>query len=469
MSDKIRKPVVAGMWYPDEKTELTATLQELFDSIIFYDGEENIEPLGLVVPHAGYVYSGKVAAYGYSLLKNMHYDTIILLGTSHHFLENIVSIYDGDFYSTPLGTIEIDNDIAKTIIDSHKRFTFHEHVHAKEHSLESQLPFLQYQLSDFKIVPILTSTHDLLLLNELAETLAEIIKNSAKKILMICSTDMSHFHDYQFAKKMDSRTIELILNNDQDNLRKTILSGDCELCGYYAFNPFIKALKIAHGIDDGKLLKYANSGDATGDFTSQSVVGYCSIVYEKLGTSSKEFLTEIEKKYLLSLARTSIKHFQKNRKYYSPETPASDALQNKLAVFVTLNKDSLLRGCIGQMIATDPLYLAVNNMAVSAAFNDYRFREVSFTEIEDIDIEISVLTPLKRIYDYKQIKMGVDGVWIKKSGKNGVFLPQVAIETGWDRDTFLRNLCEHKATLPPEAYKEKTTEIYIFQVCKFSE
>ena len=121
------------------------------------------------------------------------------------------------------------------------------------------------------------------------------------------------------------------------------------------------------------------------------------------------------------------------------------------------------------MIAREPLYLAVNNMAVSAAFEDFRFNRVTSDELENIDIEISVLTPLEKIYDYKQIKMGIDGVWIRKGRNNGVFLPQVATETGWNQDTFLENLCEHKAHLPKDAYKDKDTEIYIFQVLKFSE
>ena len=123
--------------------------------------EDNIDPLGIVVPHAGYIYSGEVAAYNFSLLKNKHYDTIIILGTSHHYLENVVSIYDGNYYQTPLGDVEIDSEITGKIIEAHNRFVFHEDVHNKEHSIEAQLPFLQYQLPNFKIVPILTSTHDL--------------------------------------------------------------------------------------------------------------------------------------------------------------------------------------------------------------------------------------------------------------------------------------------------------------------
>lgn len=469
MSAKIRKLAVAGMWYPENKTELENTLKKLFDSVTFFDEEENINPFGMIVPHAGYAYSGEVAAYNFSLLNDKHFDTVILLGTSHHYLENVVSIYDGDYYQTPLGEVEIDREITGKIIETHKRFVFREYVHTKEHSIESQIPFLQYQLSNFKIVPILTSTHDLLLLNELAETIAKIIKKSDKKILMVCSTDMSHFHDYQFAQKMDKYTIDLILNKSQEELKHAILNGSSELCGYYALNPFLKILKVAYGIEQGKLLKYANSGDAMGDFTSKSVVGYCSIVYQKKVDSKNEFLSDIEKEYLLNLARKSITYYEENGKHYSPELPASDILQKDLAVFVTLNKDSSLRGCIGQMIAREPLYLAVNNMAVSAAFEDFRFNRVTSDELENIDIEISVLTPLEKIYDYKQIKMGIDGVWIRKGRNNGVFLPQVATETGWNQDTFLENLCEHKAHLPKDAYKDKDTEIYIFQVLKFSE
>ncbi|HHE37123.1 MAG TPA: AmmeMemoRadiSam system protein B [Candidatus Cloacimonetes bacterium] len=465
-----RKPAVSGTWYPSNKNELNKMLEDFYQKVDLEKEQENIEPFGIVSPHAGFIYSGQIAAYGYSLLKNKHFDTVILLGPSHHYLENVISIYNGDFYKTPLGNVPIDRELASILIKKDKKFVFLNEIHEQEHSLEAQVPFLQYQMKDFKIVPILTSTRDFKLLDKMANILIEIIENTKKKILVVSSTDMSHFHNYQKACAIDRGTIDLILEKKWDVLKNNILSERCELCGYYSFYIFQKVME--HFQDgDGILLKYANSGDAMGDTNSNRVVGYCSIVFPKKGEEKMEkfTLSKDEEKYLLNLARTSIEYYLENRKKYVPPKPDAGIMNRNLAVFVTLNKNDNLRGCIGQLIAQGPLYLAVSEMANSAAFNDYRFGPVSKDELEDINIEISILTPPERIFDIEKIRMGIDGVWIKKGFRSGVFLPQVATETGWDRKTFLENLCAHKAGLPKDAYLDKDTEVNIFQVYKFKE
>jgi len=465
-----RKPAVSGTWYPSNKKELNKMLADFFQNVRLEKEQDNIQPFGIVSPHAGFIYSGQVAAYGYSILKDKNFDTIILLGPSHHYLENVISIYNGDYYQTPLGSVPIDKDLASLMIKKDKKIVFSEAIHEPEHSLESQVPFLQYQMEDFKIVPILTSTRDFKLLDKMVNILIEIIENSKKKILLINSTDMSHFHDYEKACQIDRGTIELILEKKWDVLKKNILANRCELCGYYSFYIFQKVMSHFQN-GDGVLLKYANSGDAIGDTNSNRVVGYCSIVFQEKGEEIMENFTLIkdEEKYLLNLARTSIEYYLENSKQYIPSKPDVEVMNRELAVFVTLNKDHNLRGCIGQLVASEPLYLAVTNMANSAAFNDYRFGPVSKNELEDINIEISILTPPERIYDIEKIRMGIDGVWIKKGFSSGVFLPQVATETGWDRKTFLENLCSHKAGLPKDAYLDKDTEVNIFQVYKFKE
>ena len=465
---QLRKPAVAGKWYPDNKTELRNMLRKFFENVSLKKEQRQIEPWGILSPHAGYIYSGQVAAFGYSLLANRHYDTIIILAPSHHYLENVVSVYNGDFYQTPLGKVPIDKEITETLLSRNKRFVFYEFIHKPEHSIEAQIPFLQYQLSDFKIVPILISTRDFDLLDELAESLIKIVEeNSEKKILFVCSSDMSHYHDYQTAKKIDNHTLDLIHNKKWKSLQQDILNGKSELCGYFAFYAFTE---IMNRFQNGEniILKYANSGDAMKDTTSTRVVGYSSIVFPKK-EEEKFSLSESEKKYLLKLARKSIEFYLETGKKYQPEIPSSKKLRQEMAVFVTLHKNRALRGCIGQLIAREPLYLAVSDMAYSAAFNDYRFDPVNIRELDKIHIEISILTPPKLIENIDEIKMGTDGVWIKKGYHSGVFLPQVATDTGWDKKTFLENLCSHKAGLPKDAYLDKDTKIYIFRVYKFEE
>jgi AmmeMemoRadiSam system protein A len=181
-------------------------------------------------------------------------------------------------------------------------------------------------------------------------------------------------------------------------------------------------------------------------------------------------MNNAEQKYLLSLARDSIEYYLQNHRELLIEKPTNPEYLKNRAVFVTLNLEGNLRGCIGHMQARVQLYDAIIEMAIGAAFEDPRFPQVaSVQELENIDIEISILSPMERIYDYKKIRLGIDGVWIKKGFRSGVFLPQVATETGWDLDTFLGNLCSHKAGLPYNAYKDSKTEIYIYQVEKFKE
>ncbi len=180
-------------------------------------------------------------------------------------------------------------------------------------------------------------------------------------------------------------------------------------------------------------------------------------------------MNDEDKSQLLDLARKSIKYYLDHKKHFISKTPDNIVFMEERAVFVTLHKDGNLRGCIGHMHAQMPLYKTVIQMAVAAAFEDPRFPSVQKDELEKIEIEISVLSPMERIFDYTKIRMGIDGVWIKQGFYSGVYLPQVAIDTGWDRETFLRSLCSSKAGLPADAYKDADVEIYIYQVEKFSE
>ena len=471
-----RKPEFAGQWYPDNKQKLYAMLDNFFQKVDLPDNIRGITPFGLISPHAGFIYSGQVAAYAYSTIQGKQYDLVILLGCSHHYLNNTVSIYDGDYYKTPLGKVPIARDIVKQILDADKNFLFQEGAHSIEHSLEAQIPFLQYALSkesahdgnDFSIVPILIMTRDTSLLNKLANTLTHIVEDTKKNILFVVSTDMSHFHPYDQAVEMDRRTIDMIVNNETDKLENAISDGSSELCGYWALDTF---QRIARNVNANKItsLKYQNSGDVSGD--KSRVVGYTAIVFAKSSEykSDEEELGQEEKKFLLDLARRSIRYYLDKKEMLAIEPPKQAFLNKERAVFVTLRKNGQLRGCIGQMIAQDKLYKAIIEMAVSAAVKDYRFTPVKLDELDDISIEISILTPLKRIDNIDEIVLGRDGVYVKKGFHTGVYLPQVATETGWSKEEFLRSLCSHKAGLLPNAYLDKDTELYIFQVIKFEE
>jgi len=470
------EPSLAGTWYPSSKKELEGMLTKFFNNVELGKNKD-IVPLGIISPHAGIVYSGPIAAYGYSLLQNGNFNTIIVIATSHRYNAGKVSIYNGDNVKSPLGTSKVDREITQKLIAANPGFESITQVFTGgENSFEIQLPFVQYQLPDAQIVPIMTATTDYSLLDDLAETLISILENTDKKIAIVASSDMAHFHPYKQTIDMDNHTIDIILSMDPEELKKEVEKGKCEICGFHAIYPFMKVMKH-FGADRPIMLAYQNSADITGDKYSSHIVGYSSIVFpeSESGIQKKEAETEHgvysieEKQYLLELARKSIKFYLENGKRLQPDKPDDKKLTEERAVFVTLNEFGNLRGCIGQMHAQMPLYKAISEMAVSAACEDPRFPKVKEKELTDINIEISVLTSMERITDWKQIRMGIDGVWIKKGWQSGVFLPQVATETGWDRVTFLENLCAHKAGLKRDAYKDPSTEIYIYQVEKFSE
>ncbi len=470
---RTRKPAVSGRWYSSNPVQLRKDIEGYLQNVNLTEEQKKIEPLGIMVPHAGYMFSAPVAAWSYKLIEGKNYDTVIIIGSSHHYSKGIVSVYDGDSLETPLGLIPVDKEMAAQIIAGNKKIYCDESIHLSEHSNEAQLPFLQYMLEDFKVVSILTSTNDHKLLKETADIIYQAIKTSGKKILLINSTDMSHYHSYENANSIDQETISLILDEDWSTLQYKISSRECELCGYLAFEIFQSVLEKL-GCGKPQLLRHANSGDAHPEYGLDEVVGYGAIVFPRGDSETgkqkpeQSGLALEDKEWLLSMARQSITDSLEGRGTGIP-IPENRLMHEKRAVFVTLHKKGELRGCIGHMVARDALYRAVWEMARSAAFEDPRFSRVGKKELEDINIEISILTPMQKISSIDEIVMGRDGVMVKQGYRSGVFLPQVATETGWDKETFLRHLCSSKAMLAPDAYLDPRTEIYIFQVEEFSE
>lgn len=463
----IRRPAVAGMWYPADKAELLKMMETL-DKKSCPEFEDSGEITGLIVPHAGFIYSGNTAACGFKALKDQKFDTVILLGTSHKYRADVISIFDGSEAETPLGNLKIDSDLTQKLIAKNEKITFIKQIHDKEHSLEAELPFIKYYLGNPEIVLVLASTENETLLQNTGIEIAKLIKESGKKVLLVASTDMSHYHPYDEAVKMDKLTISTLESGDYSKLKDLIKKGSCELCGHDSLLMFFSALKEL-GAEKGRLVKYENSGDAVPGSGAQGVVGYMSMIFETNEEISMNYYDEKERKYMIELARNSISYALKNKKEFVPQKPAETKLNETRAVFVTLKINDELRGCIGSMVATESLFQAVSGMAHSAAFNDPRFAPLTADELNKINIEISVLTPMEKVASWKDIKNGIDGVYIKKGYHSGVFLPQVATETGWNLETFLSNLCTHKAGLPADCYKDPSTEIYKYQVELFGE
>ena len=458
----IREPVVAGSFYPGDKAALSKMIDGFFEKadLLKIDGSIN----AIIVPHAGYVYSGQVAAYAYKALIGEKIDTVILIGNSHQEYFDGASVFAKGYFRTPLGDIEIDEDFAKKLMDSSDKIYFKESAHQQEHSLEVQLPFLQKVLKDFKVVPIILGNK-----SDSVDILINALKNLInEKTLIVVSSDLSHYPKYEDAKYSDNKVIEAILTGKRENLVKTI--ADLKRQGINNLQTCAcgqDAIEVVMGLLGGaeiKLLKYANSGDITGE--KSQVVGYASIVFVVPSTSSGLLLKQQQR--LLEIAKQAVENYVKKEKTIKIEEN-NESLNEPLGVFVTLKKNEELRGCIGTFEPKTPLYENVIEMAIAAATQDPRFNPVKEDELKDLEYEISVLSPLKKVDSYKDVEIGKHGVQIKKGSRSGVFLPQVATENNWGRDEFLSILCSQKAGLPSDCWKDSETEIYVFTAQVFGD
>lgn len=472
-SEQAHGPVCAGTWYPGTPGELKNQIEAYLDKVPARDPGGQI--MALVAPHAGYMYSGQVAANSYKPLRGKSFETVIVIGPSHHVAFPGVATYDCAGFGTPLGSIPLDNRLIADLKKREPRIKDYPAAFAREHSLEMQLPFLQTVMPGFKLVPLLMGEHDYTTSKWLAEAIAACIKG--KSVLVVASSDLSHFHSYETAKEIDGRLVERLRAMDAAALADCLDEGKCEACGR---GPVTAAMLVAAnlGATGCKVLEYANSGDVTGDKNSpRGVVGYCAAVFYK-GAGDRDAvqsttvkpgidlgLSEQERAELHALARKVIEARCRGIDAPKCET-ASQKLKQPSGVFVTVYKNGELRGCIGHVIARKPLVEAVSEMAEAAAFQDPRFTPVRRDELGDLKIEISVLTPLQKIQSPEEIEVGKHGLIIKQGGSMGLLLPQVATEYGWDRTAFLENTCR-KAGLPRNAWKEKDAEIFVFSADVF--
>ncbi len=467
-SGEVKEADLAGSWYPASQTKLLKMLNNFLESAQPKQIEGKI--LGIISPHAGYIYSGSVAGYGYKLVKERasQIDTVIVVGFNHRYPHKGIAVADFDYYQTPLGKVKIDKKISQELIAYESIYSLKEAFY-NENSSEMQVPFLQVVLGDFKLVIIHLGEQSWENCQLLGDALYKVLKDK-NNFLLVASTDMSHYLPYEEAKKLDSSTISEIEKFDPFSLyTKSILNGNL-LCGYGAVCATMLALKKL-GADSLQVLKYANSGDTSP--RSERVVGYLSAVIFKKTDKPKEEeeemdLSKEDKKTLLKIARQTLESYLSKREI--PEfKDLSDRLRKIQGAFVTLKKHGQLRGCIGSIIGRLPLYLTVRDMAIEAATADPRFPPVRYEELKDINIEISVLSPLKKVSSSDEIVLGKHGVILKRGFHQGVFLPQVAEETGWSKEEFLSYLCAHKAGLPFDCWKDKDTELYVFTACVFSE
>ena len=385
------------------------------------------------------------------------------MGFSHRRHYDGIAVLDAEGIRTPLGAVEIDREFTRELAKSDPKIYDHPEAFLEENSVEMQLPFLQMVLKDFKIVPVAIGDQSYENAEILGEALYDILKDR-ENFLLVASTDMSHYLAYKKANRMDKETTALIKKFDAGDLyAKSLAKSHRLMCGYGAVCATMIAAKKL-GANKIEVLEYANSGDTARD--KKRVVGYLSAAIVKEG--ERQMLNEAQRKKMLKLGRDSIRHYLKNGKRL-PTEETDQVLNEEMGAFVTLHKDGRLRGCIGNIVGKGPFYLTVRDMAVEAATGDPRFPKVTFEEMDDIDIEISALSPLKKIDDPETIEMGRHGVIVRKGSTSGVYLPQVATETGWTREEFMNSLCGEKAGMPADSWKKRECDIYVFTAEVFGE
>ncbi|KYK26549.1 hypothetical protein AYK26_07460 [Euryarchaeota archaeon SM23-78] len=444
----VRKPVFAGSWYPGNKNQLDTTIEAYFENVEEQEIDGTVR--AMLVPHAGYVYSGQVAAYGFKHL-NGQYDTVILLGPSHRYALSGASVLNVTHYATPLGEVKLSEKV-KNLLKEEVIQTLPQ-AHKEEHSLEIELPFLQKVLGKFELIPILVGPVDI---DKFTQTL---LKYYDDKTLIVVSADLSHYHPYDKAVELDTYCLDTITNQDIEGLTK------CEIDAPWAIASLLHISQQKNW--KPKVLLYKNSGDVTGD-KSTGVVGYASVVFYEPELSSEE------KEFLLELARTTIETYLSTGKKPSfDEKELTPNLKKVQGCFVTLNKNHNLRGCIGHILPQEELYKCVIDNAVNAAVHDSRFKPVTYDELEDIEIDISVLTvPQELKYDSPEdlldkLRPNIDGVVLKKDWRQSTYLPQV-----WEqlpgKELFLSSLCK-KAGLPNNCWQDPSLQVQTYQALVFAE
>lgn len=468
-----RQPSVAGQFYSENpeklKNEVTSLFIEASDK-----SSENVR--AIISPHAGYVFSGKIAASAFRQIENeTSYKRVIIIASSHREYFEGASVYCEGDYIMPFGKAKVDIEFGKMLVEKHKEiFSPTVGPHIFEHSIEVQLPFLYHSIkTSFSIVPIIIGGADIKICRQIAAALKPWFNNEN---LFIISTDFSHYPSDHDARIVDLKTKDAIITNNPEKLLATLKRNKQEripnlvtsLCGWTSV---LTLMYMTAENDSYKYhaINYNNSGDSGLYGDKKRVVGYWAISVSEKNNESKTFkISETDKSNLLKLARKTLEEITNEGKLsYLTTENYSDILNTKCGAFVTLHINGQLRGCIGRLNGNLPLYKLVQEMTVSSAIHDYRFQTVTKRELKEIDIEISVLSPLKKINDVTEIELGLHGILIENGRRSGVFLPQVATETQWSLEEYLGHCSRDKAGM--DWFGWKNSDIFIFTATVFGE
>lgn len=473
----IRKPAVAGSFYPANPIELSKTVANLFAEV------EKIpltgRPMAMIVPHSGYPYSGKIAARAFKLIDGEEYETVVVISPSSTVFFKGCSVYNGGGYETPFGVVEIDEELSEKIASVNPSVYLSKTGHATsgargEHALEVQLPFLQVVLRKFRLVAIVMGEQEEDTSKALGQALAVTLANTNS--LIVASSNLSHFHTQKEARELDVAVQSAIEKYDPHLLMQTIESGKGEASGGGVIAAALVAARQLGG-KDIKFLGYGTSAETTGEI--DEVVGYMSaaILSDKsvsvtktvLGkggqpyTENSDKLTEEHKEKLKQIAYDVIKAKLNDESFHIPDVHVPN---KQRGVYVTILKDNKMIASAGRVRMREPIHRAVGDMAAAAGTQAIENAEVKAKDLDSLDITISVLSQLERVQKFDEIKIGKHGLMIKLDMHSSLLLPFEAVRHEWDVTGLLEQLCL-KAGLPKSSYTDKFAEIYKFTAEEF--
>lgn len=464
----VRPATQANRFYTGDPKELS---EEVDSFLALHRGATVYHDVAaLIVPHAGYYFSGNVAATAYmSIPADKPYKRIFLLGPSHHeWLDGASVNTEADYYATPLGLVKVDHETALRLAKADHVFSYYPKAHDREHCLEVQLPFLQRRFGEDAvppIVPIIISTNDFRKLQQIADVLKPYFTDEN---LFVVSSDFSHYPSYEDAYEVDAKTGKAIETGDVEQfiavLEENARSGKRNLatsaCGELAIATLMLMMNNTYEVHH---LLYQNSGDINNHDLSR-VVGYHAFAMVRATTSQTFSLSDEEKRKLKEIALTSIQDSLDGQRIAEP-TGLTKTLESKCGAFVSLHKQGRLRGCIGHFGEDTALHEIVAEMARAAAFEDPRFMPVTREELDDIDIEISVLTPMRRIQSLDEFQLHRHGIYIRRGYRSGTFLPQVADEVNWTKEEFVSHCAQDKAGIGWDGWRD--AELYVYEAIVF--
>lgn len=457
-AQRVRPAAFAGAFYPADAAQLAAWI----DAAMAAAGPAAPpgRVIGLIAPHAGYVYSGRTAAAAYAAVRGGPYETVVIIAPSHRVAFEGVSVWPDGGFETPLGLARVDAALAREIARA-ARSSFRPDAFAEEHAVEVQVPFVQRALPGAAIVPIVTGRPTRDAVRSLGAALARTCLG--KKVLVVASTDLSHYLPKARAEAADAATAELIRTMRTDTLLRKAEAGENIMCGGGGVAALLLFAEKA-GRPRVEILARADSSSFGGP-----VVGYLAAAVLSggpAGDAAPLTLSAEAKADLLRLARAALTEYLGNGTVVEDRTGRPE-LAVPRGAFVTLTARGALRGCIGFIEADAPLGRAVIQAAILAAAGDPRFPPVSPSELGGLRVEISVLTPLREIANPREVRVGKHGLVVEQGGRRGLLLPQVPVENGWDRETFL-DQGSLKAGLPRDAWR-RGAKLFVFEAVVFHE